>query len=339
MGNTDEWKAFYGRRDFLKGMGIAGAGFVVGTVFPKNVLGQSKAISLVTGPVGTVFYTIGGGLANALSRHVPNLKIATEVTQGSVDNCMLIHQGKAELGLAFADITQDAYMGLGRFKSMGKASIRALLGIYNNYLHTVATVESGIKTFADLKGKRVSTSAPGAGSEIITLRILEAHGLNPDKDIRRERLNAGEAAGAMKDRKIDAFFHVSGIPMPIVMDLVFTPGVHIRLLSHEKGIAKMQEKFGPLYLALTIPKGTYKGVDYDVPVVGNSNLLICNEKMDDALAYSVVKAILENKQEVALVHKEAEKISLQTAPLGSPIPFHPGAIKYFQEKGVKVPAN
>lgn len=190
-----------------------------------------------------------------------------------------------------------------------------------------------------LKVKRVSTGSPGSGSEIICHRLLEAHGINPEKDIKRERLGPTEAAGALKDRKIDAFFWMAGLPMPIVMDLVHTPGMNVRLLSHEKGIPNMRQKYGPVYFELPIPKGTYKGIDYDVPVVCVTNLLICNPKLDEKAAYSIVKVIMEKKSDLVLIHKEAEKLSPQSAVVGSPIPYHPGAIKYYQEKGLKVTAG
>ncbi len=324
------------RRQFLKIMGAGAGSFLFSHAFPALTLGQTKRMSLVTGPVGGVYYILGGGMANVISKHVPNVEVTSELTQGSVDNCRLVHMGKADMAMTMADIAFDAYSGTGRFKDLGQGAIQTLFVIYNNYLHTVAAEGKGINTFFDLKGKRVSTGSPGSGSEVISLRLLEAHGINPDKDLKRERIGPTESAGALKDRKIDAFFWMAGIPMPIVMDLVHTPGINIRILSHEKGIPNMQEKFGPVYFQLNIPKGTYKGIDYDIPVVCVSNLLICNPKLDEKTAYAVVKAIMENKSELVIVHKEAEKISPQSAAVGSPIPYHPGAIRYFQEKGIKI---
>ncbi len=324
------------RRKFLKIMGAGAGSLFFNQAFPGLTLGQGNRMSLATGPVGGVYYILGGGMASVISKRVPNMEVTSELTQGSVDNCRLVHMGKADMAMTMSDIAFDAYSGAGRFKDLGKGSIQTLFVIYNNYLHTVAAEGRGINTFIDLKGKRVSTGSPGSGSEIISLRLLEAHGIM-EKDIKRERLGPSESAGALKDRKIDAFFWMAGIPMPVVMDLVYTPGLGVRLLSHEKGIPVMRQKYGPVYFELTIPKGTYKGIDYDVPVVCVSNLLICNPKLDEKAAYSIVKAIMENKSDLVIVHKEAEKISPQSAVVGSPIPYHPGAIKYYQEKGLKVP--
>ena len=327
------------RRRFLKIMGAGAGSLLCSQAFPALTLGQTQRMSLATGPVGGVYYILGGGMASVISKHVPNMEVTSELTQGSVDNCRLVHMGKAEMAMTMSDIAFDAYSGAGRFKDLGKGSIQTLFVIYNNYLHTVAAEGKGINTFFDLKGKRVSTGSPGSGSEIISLRLLEAHGINPEKDIKRERIGPTESAGALKDRKIDSFFWMAGLPMPIIMDLVHTPGLNVRILSHEKGIPNMRQKYGPVYFELTIPKGTYKSIDYDVPVVCVSNLLICNPKLDEKAAYSIVKAIMDYKSDLVIVHKEAEKISPQSAVVGSPIPYHPGAIKYYQEKGLKVPAG
>jgi len=325
------------RRQFLKGVGGGMVAVLAGGYLPNFAFAQKKRMSLATGPVGGVYYILGGGMASVLTKHVGNLEVASELTQGSVDNCKLIHMGKADLAMVMADIAYDAYMATGRFKDLARGGIQTLFVIYNNYLHTIAAEGRDIRTFYDLKGKRVSTGSPGSGSEIISMRLLEAHGINPEKDIRRERLGPTEAAGALKDRKIDAFFWMAGIPMPIVMDLVHTPGVNIRLLPHDKGIPQMREKYGAYYFQILIPKGTYKGIDHDVPVVGVSNLLICNPKLDEETAYNIVKTIMEHKQELVIVHKEAENISPQSAVVGSPIPYHPGATRYYKEKGLKVP--
>lgn len=323
------------RRQFLRIMGASTGSLLLSQAFSLVARGETKRMSLATGPVGGVYYILGAGMASIISKHLPNTEVASELTQGSVDNCRLVHMGKTDMAMTMADIAFDAFSGAGRFKDLGQGSIQTLFVIYNNYLHTVAAEGRGINTFFDLKGKRVSTGSPGSGSEIISLRLLEAHGIM-EKDIKRERLGPSESTGALKDRKIDAFFWMAGIPMPVVMDLVHTPGMNVRLLSHEKGIPIMRQKYGPVYFPLTIPKGTYKGIDYDVPVVCVSNLLICNPKLEERTAYSVVKAIMEYTPELVIVHKEAEKISPQSAVVGSPIPYHPGAIKYYQEKGLKI---
>jgi TRAP transporter TAXI family solute receptor len=155
----------------------------------------------------------------------------------------------------------------------------------------------------------------------------------------QERLGASESAGALKDRKIDAFFWDGGLPTGAVLDLAATPGINISLISHGDAVAKMVAKYGPLYFVGNVPKGVYKGIDEAVPVAAVTNLLVVNEKMDENQAYQITKATLEHTADLVAVHKAASEISLKNAVVGSPIPFHPGALRYFKEKGVKVPSG
>jgi TRAP transporter TAXI family solute receptor len=194
----------------------------------------------------------------------------------------------------------------------------------------------GIEKVSDLKGKRVSTGAPGSGTEVKALRVLEAYGLDPDKDMKRDKLTPTESAGALKDRKIDAFFWDGGLPTASVTDLAATPGIKIKLIGHEDSIARMREKYGPIYIKGIIPGKTYPGQDADVPIAVVWNLLVCHEKMKGDLVYDVVKTLFDHKPELVAVHREARFLSLDPQVGGSPFPLHPGAIRYFTEKGLKI---
>ena len=170
---------------------------------------SAQNISIATGGTGGVYYPMGGGLASVLSSKVPGMSATAEVTGGSVDNLKLIGTGKPYVGFAMADAAKDATSGIDKFKDK-PIEVRTLLILYPNLMH-VATVEStGIKTMADLKGKRISTGAPGSATEVMAFRLLEAAGLDPNKDVKRERLSVAESVNAVKDRKIDAFFWVGG---------------------------------------------------------------------------------------------------------------------------------
>jgi len=297
---------------------------------------QSKAVrlSIATGGTGGVYYPLGGGMANVISKNIPNTEATAEVTAGSVDNCKLIQTGKGDLAIIMADIGYDAWKGEGRFKAGGAIPLRTIGVIYSNYMHFVATEGSGIKTVADLKGKRVSTGSPGSGTEVKTMRVLESYGLNGEKDIRRDRLGVAESAGALKDRKIDAFTWDGGLPTAAVLDLAATPGIKIKVLNNADHLDKMLQKYGPVYFKLPIPKIAYPHMDADVQVVCVANLLVCHEKMDAELAYHIAKILLEHQPELVAVHKEAQNFTLATAAVGSSLPFHPGAIKYYKEKGI-----
>ena len=292
-------------------------------------------ISITTGGTGGVYYPMGGGMANVLSKYVPGLQATAEVTGGSVDNLKLINAGKAEVGFSMADAAWEATQGIDKFKD-NKVNARTLMVLYPNKMHVVTIEGTGIAKLADLKGKRVSTGSAGSGTEIMALRVLEAAGLDAKKDMKQERLGAAESVNAMKDRKIDAFFWVGGVPTAAVTDLAATPGIKIKLIDHGEVVDAMNKKYGPLYVKSTIPAGSYAGQDKANEEVDVWNILVTNDKMSDQMAYNIVKTLFEKKPELVAVHKEAENIDLKSQAAGSPIPFHPGAKKYFEEKGVKV---
>ena len=296
---------------------------------------QTNRISITTGGTGGVYYPMGGGMANILSKYVPGLQATAEVTGGSIDNLKLINAGKSEVAFSMADAGWDAYEGLDKFKD-GKVPLRTLMVLYPNKMHVVTIEGTGINKLSDLKGKRVSTGSPGSGTEIMALRVLEAVGIDGKKDFKPERLGVAESVNAIKDRKIDAFFWVGGLPTAAVTDLAATPGVKVRLIDHDEAVEAMNKKYGPLYVKGVIPAGTYPGQDKPNTEVDVWNILVTNDKMSDAMAYNIVKTLFEKKSELVAVHKEAQNIELKSQTLGSPIPFHAGAKKYFAEQGISV---
>jgi len=292
-------------------------------------------LSIATGGTGGVYYPLGGGLAALISKHLPGVEATAEVTTASVDNMKLLHADKVAVALTQPDIAWDAYQG--QLKGFSeKIGVRALAALYSNYMHIVALDGTGIKSIPDLKGKRVSTGAPGSGTEIKGLRVLEAYGLGP-KDLKsQDRLGAAESAGALKDRKLDAFVWDGGLPTAAVLDLGATPGIKIHLIPHGDAVPKMVAKYGPLYFVGIIPKGTYGGVEADVPVATITNLLTVHERMGEPLAYQITKLLYERTPDLVAVHQAAKEITLKSGVAGSPIPFHPGALRYYKEKNIKL---
>jgi TRAP transporter TAXI family solute receptor len=312
-------------------------GVIVVLIFSFSPAWAQKTVrlSIATGGTGGVYYPMGGGMANIISKYVPHIEATVEVTTASVDNCLLVGAVKTDMAFIMADVGWDAYQGKGKFKE--KLPLRNLIVLYPNNMHLVTIEGKGIEKVTDLKGKRVSTGAPGSGTEVKALRVLEAYGLDPDKDMKRDKLGVAESAGAVKDRKIDAFFWDGGLPTAAVMDLAATPGIKIKIIPHGDAVAKMREKYGPLYVKGVIPAKTYSGQDVDVDMAVVWNLLICNEKMKDDVAYDIVKTVFEHKPELVMVHKDARHLALEYQMGGaSPLPFHPGAIRYFTEKGLKI---
>jgi TRAP transporter TAXI family solute receptor len=296
---------------------------------------KTVRLSIATGGTGGVYYPLGGGMANVISKHIPYTEATAEVTTASVDNCRLVGAGKAELALIMADTGWDAYQGRAQFKE--KVPLRTVAVLYPNNMHIVTLEGKGIEKVTDLKGKRVSTGAPGSGTEVMALRVIEAFGLDPTKDMTRDKLGVSESAGALKDRKIDAFFWVGGLPTAAVTDLGATPGIKMKLIGHMEGLTKMRETYGPIYVKGVIPAKTYPGQDADVPITVVWNLMVCHENMKGDIVYDILKTFFDHKQELITVHREARWLSMEPqATGGSPIPFHPGALRYFAEKGLKI---
>src|SRR3954468_10157231 len=218
---------------------------------------KKTRISIGTGGTGGVYYPLGGGLAALLSKYVPGVEATAEVTAGSIANLQLIGAGKSELGFTMADAAWDAYNGLEKFKEK-KVGLRTLAVFYPNRMHVVTIEGTGINKFADLKGKRVSTGAPASGTEVMAMRLIEAFGMDPNKDLTRERLSVAESVNALKDRKIDALFWVGGMPTTSLTDLAATPGVTIKLIDHGDGADNMRRKFGPIYVKNKILANAYR---------------------------------------------------------------------------------
>jgi len=306
----------------------------LGTALSATALAQN--ISIGTGGTGGVYYPMGGGMASVLSKYVPGMQATAEVTGGSVDNLKLIATGKPYVGFSMADAAQDAYRGEDKFKGT-KVPLRTLMILYPNHMHVVTVEGTGITKMADLKGKRVSTGSPGSATEVMAFRVIEAAGLDKDKDMRRERLGVAESVNAMKDKKIDAFFWVGGLPTAAVTDLANTPGTKIRMIDHGDLVPAMNAKWGNLYIQEAITKDTYKGMDADNKQATVMNILVAHETMDEKTAYNIVKTIFDKRDELIAVHKEAANFKLENQKAAAtPVPFHPGALKFFAEKGVKV---
>jgi TRAP transporter TAXI family solute receptor len=296
---------------------------------------QSKQLSIVTGGTSGVYYPLGGGLANILGKEIPGVTATAQVTGGSVANLQLIASGKADIAFSQVDAAWDAINGKDKFPT--KLPITALAVLYPNHMHAVTIEGTGINKVEDMKGKRVSTGSPGSATEVYAIRVLEAAGLDHEKDIIKERLGVGESANAIKDKKIDAFFWVGGLPTSGVLDVATAPNTKIKILDIAHLTAKMNAKYGPLYAEATIPATTYKGMEKDAKNNTVWNILAVTASMPEDLAYQITKITLEKRADLALVHQEALNIKpeWQTSSRAG-VPWHPGALKYLKEKGIKV---
>ena len=297
---------------------------------------KTTRISIGTGGTGGVYYPLGGGLAAMLSKYVPGMEATAEVTAGSIANLQLIGGGKSEVGFTMADAAWDAVNGFDKFTGH-RVALRTLVVFYPNRMHVVTVEGSGINSMKDLKGKRVSTGAPVSGTEVTAMRLIEAFGMDPNKDMTRERLSVAESVSALKDGKIDALFWVGGVPTPSITDLAATPGKTIKLIDHGDGVENMRKKYGPIYVKNRILANAYPGETRDTTNLDVWNLLVVPADADENLVYQITKIMFEKKDELVRVHKDASFLELANQSTGaSPIPFHPGAARYLKERGITV---
>ena len=298
---------------------------------PAGPVSRVTRLSIATGGTGGVYYVYGGALARVISESVPGVEATAEVTSASIDNLKFLRDAKADIAFTLADTLKDASEGHGAFEGR-PVDLRALAVLYTNVTHVVTRKDSGIRQLADLKGRVVSMGSAGSGTETIADRTITAAGLDPAVDIRRENLSAQASADALKDGKIDAFFWSGGLPTAAVLDLaIATP---ITLLDSANVLPALQARYGEaLYRPMSIPGSTYASVGTEVRTFGVSNVLVVPAGFDEQRAYLIVKAMFDKKASLAAAHAEARNLSLQTAVAGSPVSFHPGALRFYAEQG------
>jgi len=295
--------------------------------------GGKRRLSIATGGTGGVFYPYGGGIAKVITESLPNTEATAEVTAASIDNLKFLKQGTSDLAFTMSDAAQDAVLARDDFKDFGAIPLRTLAVLYSSYTHLVTLADSGITDVTQLKGRTVSMGAAGSGTATLGYRILEAAGVGPN-DIRSQSLGIAQSVDALKDGKIDAFFWSGGLPTASVLDLVNTPRTHARFIATDSLLPQLEKTYGSsLYYKAIIPKGTYQQ-DTDVAVVGVAVLLVASETMPEDLAHDITRVLFEKQPELATIHPQAKVLSVKTATTGSPIPFHPGAIRYYRDQRV-----
>jgi len=292
-----------------------------------------RPVNIVTGGTGGVYIIYGGGLANVLSSKL-GVAASAQSTTASVDNMKFIRDKKADLAFTLADTALDASKGRAQFAPPEQpgTALRAVTSLYPNVTHVVTKDGSGINTVADLKGKRVSVGSAGSGTEVIANRVLEAYDLK-QSDLQPQKLGVADSANGLRDGRLDAFFWSGGLPTAAVTDLANAPGVTLKFLDHSDVVQKLADKYDKLYVNATIPANVYKN-SAAVKVSGVNNLLVASADMDEALVYAILKTMFDNQKELEVVHPEAKNLTLQNAVQGSPLDYHPGAVKFYREKGV-----
>src|SRR5947209_11517056 len=292
---------------------------------------QAQAfINVLTGGTSGVYYPLGVAIGKIFSDKIPNVKTQVQATKASVENLVLLQQGRGEIAFTLGDSLKAAWEGdeEAGFKSK-LTKLRTIGAIYPNYIQIVATADSGIKTLADLKGKSLSVGAPKSGTELNSRAILAAAGMTYKNIGKVEYLPFAESVDLMKNRQLNATLQSAGLGVASLKDL--STSTEITVVSVPKAIV---DKIGPPFVPATIPANTYTGQDKDVPTAAVINYLVTSAAVSDDLAYQMTRLIFESLPELVDAHAAGKAIKLETATTGSPGPLHPGAIRYYREKGV-----
>ncbi|MFH1058415.1 MAG: TAXI family TRAP transporter solute-binding subunit [Pseudomonadota bacterium] len=296
-------------------------------------LAKTTFISIGTGGTGGVYYPYGGGLAEIWSKHVPGVKAVAEVTGASVENVKLAHKGETIIGLIMGDVAYQAYNAEGAFKGKPQ-KILAMAAMYPNVLHVVTLKGSGIKNVTDFKGKKVSIGAPGSGTAYMAELVLKAVGV-PLESFDVRRLSFNETANALRDHTIDAGIWVVATGTSSIMDLATTHDIEIVPFTpaQQKAVTDAHGFYAPWDLA----GGAYRGVDKPTPTISVWNVIVVQSSQPEDLVYNLTKVLYDQNSYMQKIHPFAKYTTPENAVSKSPIPLHPGAIKYLKEKGVAVP--
>jgi len=286
---------------------------------------------LATGGTSGTYYPYGGAMAQIFNSKIPNMNVTAQATGASVENLKLLGQNEAELAIVQNDMLDYAYNGIEAFEGGKIESLRGIATLYPEIVQIVASPGSGITSVKDMKGKKVSVGAPGSGVEANARQIFDATGLTYN-DMNVSYLSFSESADAFKDKHIEAFFVTSGIPNAAIQDITAQNDIVMVSLPDDV-IAALTQKY-PFFVEYTIPAGTYKGQTSDVKTVAVMATLATNSKASEDVIYNITKTLFENQPELAQAHAKGAELVLEKAVQGISIPFHPGAEKYFKEKGL-----
>jgi len=298
-------------------------------------LARTQFISIGTGGTGGIYYPYGGGVAEIWSKYVPGVKAVAEVTGASVENVKLAHKGETVVGEVMGDVAEAGFKGTGKFKGK-KHNILAMAIMYPNLLQVVTLKKSGITNIEQVKGRRISTGSPGSGTNFMAENVFKALGI-PLNSYKDSRLSFTESANALRDGTIEVGIWSVGPGTSSILDLATTHDIHIIGFTPEQ--VKKILAYNRNYSAVELAGGVYRGVDKPVPTIGVWNVMICQRSLSTDLVYRLVKALYEHNDYLLKIHPSAAYTTPENAVKYSPIPLHPGTIKYLKEKGIQVPAG
>jgi len=285
---------------------------------------------LATGGTAGTYYPFGGAMAKIWNSKIKDMNVTAQTSGASAENVRLINKKEVELALVQSDTLDFAFNATEAFKEPLKA-MNAIAVLYPEVIQVVVGAASPIKSIADLKGKKVGVGAPGSGTEANFRQLLDAYGMKKE-DVNAQFLSFSESAEAYKDKHIDAFIVTAGIPNAGIMDVATQN--EIRILNIPADVAAKLTKKYPFLAAVKVPANTYKGQTAEVSTVAVNAVLIVGSSLKEAMVYNLTKALFENQAELAAAHAKGKELNMKTAVTGVSIPFHPGAVKYYKEKGL-----
>jgi TRAP transporter TAXI family solute receptor len=310
--------------------------FAIGALLlPASAVAKTTFISIGTGGTGGIYYPYGGGVAEIWSKYVPDIKAVAEVTGASVENVKLAHKGETVVGEVMGDVAVAGYEGLDKFQGK-KHDILSMAVMYPNLLQVVTLKSSGITSLEQVKGRDISTGSPGSGTNFMAEAVLKALGIE-QSDYKDSRLSFTESANALRDGTIDVGFWSVGPGTSSILDLATTHDIHI--IGFTAAQAEKILAANETYSSVDLGGGVYRGVDQPVPTIGVWNVMICQASLDTDMVYQLVKALYEHNDYLVKIHPSAAYTTPPNAVKYSPIPLHPGTVKYLKEKGVDVPAK
>ncbi len=292
---------------------------------------QKYSFSMATGGTTGTYYPLGTAIAQVITEYVDNVSVEARSTGASVANINLLKDGQADMAFVQNDIAYYAYNGVEVFQGKKVDNIAGMMALYPEHIQIVTLADSGINSVADLKGKRVAVGAAGSGVEANAKQILEVYGLTFDDLALADHVSFKDAVQKLKNNQLDAAFLTAGYPTAAVNELAASKAIKLIPIDDEHAQA-LKEKY-PFYVQDIIPAGTYKGVDEDVKTVAVKAILIVRKDIPEDVVYNMLKAIFEHTDEIAKAHAKGAMINLDNAVKGMSIPWHPGAKKFFTEKG------
>lgn len=311
---------------------VLALGLILVFALGGTALAAQTFVTIGSGGVGGTYYPLGGVMAELLTKAGVDIRANSRSTSASRENCRLVASDQAQIGMTMGSTLWQAYNGVDAFKDDGKLDLLTLMHMYAAPQHIVTTTRTGIKTFEDMKGKKVSVGAPGGGDQVLTNMILTAAGWT-DKDYKKQQLTQPEAVTALKDGNLDVAFFNFAIPGSAVMEIAAVRDV-VLIPIPDDVIAKVVAE-NPFMMPFTIPAGTYAKQTEECRVVADGNFLVVSSKMSDQVAYDCLKIFIEKRGEIQKTTPHASEFVPEKAGVGI-IPFHPGAAKYFGEHGVRV---